>query len=169
LCITNHSFRAALAATMHVIDSYEVRIGAVQLFKVPASLLHRTTTSSLRQKRSSWYGHCCCRTCHGRSVHPAWCIFTPRTKSDRIREGWIPCPYLHFHDATAVVLIRAVCGDSSWQPIMQTVLRRILYGGALHSSQPARSEHAAYKNDRGAEVVGPRCLCSAQTISPDEP
>ena len=35
---------------MHVIDPYEVRIGAVQLFKVSASLLHRTPTSTTEEE-----------------------------------------------------------------------------------------------------------------------
>ena len=45
VCITNQSFRAALAATMHVIDPYEVRIGAVSFFKVATRLLHKSCTS----------------------------------------------------------------------------------------------------------------------------
>ena len=46
MCITNHSFRAVLAATMHVMDPYEVRTGASTLFKVSTSLLHRSKSTS---------------------------------------------------------------------------------------------------------------------------
>ena len=86
-------------------------------------------------------------------------IYTPsEVRSHQGRLDTVSVSALSCYDRR--MLGRAVCGDSSWQPIMQTVSRRILYDGALRSSQLTRSEHAVYEDDRGAEVV----VCGASAL-----